>query len=40
MPYRSNNTNKFNPQEQVRSEFKWQTSSNNTNKFNPQERFG
>ena len=34
---RSNNTNKYNPQEQGASLCASSTSSNNTNKYNPQE---
>ena len=36
---RSNNTNKYNPQEQGASLCASSTSSNNTNKYNPQELF-
>ena len=34
----SNNTNKFNPQEQGRVDIETNDCSNNTNKFNPQEQ--
>ena len=35
---RSNNTNKFNPQEQLATLKEKKRCSNNTNKFNPQEQ--
>ena len=35
--FRSNNTNKFSPQEPLRPQRKCRNRSNNTNKFSPQE---